>query len=473
MSSLSKKYQTDNFYTAAVKGLLETVYPASDDTPSLYNDARIYFRHTSKLVNQIKVLQDELRDPKQKRRHNEVRNALRKAKDTLESERLLRVKRLQKVVNRVIEMCEGETYAETQLHTSKFLATLFLIDESKAKHFAQFHKRVKPLYKSALILRLMDKVITDNALAEPEIMEFSNCLNRFENSQLWQKRWQQEVATPLITCALIQDIGLQHPDAELIIKGEQNTLDEFRLLEEEDRKRILKLNYQHTMDYLKYGLGALPYDGNDPLEADDFAAVQERNQVLMTSLIKDAFVPKTHIGELLKIPQIYASVIFSTKSDYSHKELPKGYMLVEQLAKKGNLNADVAKCFIDIVGYFPLGFGVCFIPTNEQGTLYSHFDYAIVNHINPKHPAEPNCRAVSRNTKFVANSYNKILPRTHNLYFAANHTKLSTIDKARIKEIASELSGTYVGDRMEQVIPSYWDPHDYFIQKEHQNLWKK
>jgi len=41
-------------------------------------------------------------------------------------------------------------------------------------------------------------------------------------------------------------------------------------------------------------------------------------------------------------------------------------MLIEQLAKKGSLNKQLAEDFLSIVGYFPQGFGITFIPTNEN-----------------------------------------------------------------------------------------------------------
>ena len=94
--------------------------------------------------------------------------------------------------------------------------------------------------------------------------------SRFRGNRYWRDKWKIELGRPLITAALLQDIGLQSPAALTILKGENGDLDEFRLLDESQRKDLLKLNYHFTLKYLTEGLGLPNYVGNDKEERDRF-----------------------------------------------------------------------------------------------------------------------------------------------------------------------------------------------------------
>jgi hypothetical protein len=37
----------------------------------------------------------------------------------------------------------------------------------------------------------------------------------------------------------------------------------------------------------------------------------------------------------------------------------------------------------------------------------------------------------------------------------------------------SQLSSNFTSDAVDELIPSFWEPHDYFSFKKHQNLWSK
>jgi hypothetical protein len=81
-------------------------------------------------------------------------------------------------------------------------------------------------------------------------------------------------------------------------------------------------------------------------------------------LIRDDNSSKQGISEIIKIPQIYSSVIFSTKRDYQRKNLPTAAILISQLGIKKAISSKLSNVFVSIVGQFPLGFGITYIGQN-------------------------------------------------------------------------------------------------------------
>lgn len=467
----------DNTYTQKVKRLIEQVYPAEWGQASLFDDAKLYFYSGIKLIDEKRQIEARLENL------SASKDDLASKKDledkhkfltrTIEESRQARLSSVRQVALRLLELCDGDGYQETQLLSAKFLGTIMLITRGRDRNFARLHQRLKPLYKAVLTLRLADKIIADNKLKHGYLAKFSDAHSRFHGDRECMNRWQNDLAVPLITAALMQDIGLQHPDALEVLYGKDGKKDEFRVLENDERKLLLKLNYNYTLEYIQDGLGLPKYIGNDKAERETFNENQRQINEFISQVVKDAYVSKVGIGELVKIPQIYASIILSTKPDYSRKALPKGYLLIEQLAKKGALNAKMAEAFIAIVGYFPQGFGVTYIPRNEKGVERDHYECAIVTQLNPKHPAEPVCRPVTRGLTYITSIADETVPRSTNLYFKANHKKLMRIGKERLTEIMSSLSANFTQEDIDALVPSCWEPSDYFSVKKYQNLWNR
>ncbi|GMM69424.1 hypothetical protein MTsDn1_27190 [Alteromonas sp. MTD1] len=465
----------DSMYTQQVKQLINMVYPQEAGYGSIFEDARHYFSSAPEQEKQIQTLKAQLANATEKESDSKEQLEAKLKKNTalLNSDRNGRLERLQAVINKIVQLCEGDSFDETQLLSAKFLGTLLLLTRGNEGNFAKIHQRYKPIYKAVLTLRLVDKLLRHKTVAHTYLSKYKNTLSRFDDEQEGFTRWKEALATPLITAALLQDVGLHCPDALNILKGENGDLDEFRLLEETQRKSLLKINFHNTLKYLSEGLGTPTYIGNDKAEREAFNAKQKDAHAFLLSVVKDAFISKTGLGELVKIPQIYVSIVLSTKPDYTRLSLPKGYMLIEQLAKKGSLNKQLAQDFIDIVGYFPQGFGVTFIPVNEKGYEKNQFECAIVTGLNPSNPAEPTCKVVTRNQNYISSGAMEVIPKARNLYFQGNRKKLMRMGKERLMEIINQLSSNVSSDAVEDLVPSFWEPHDFFGYKKHQNLWVK
>jgi len=467
----------DSIYTQQVKQLVNMIYPQETGYGSVFEDASHYFSLTPSLEQHIEDLKAQLKKIEGNKNKEVLAEQLAKlitnSTEKLEEERLSRIERLNAVSTKIIELCEGDNWHETQQLSAKLLGTLMLLTRGPEGNFARVHMRFKPLYKAVLTLRLVDRLLEHDTIAHKYLSKYREAASRFRGNRYWRDKWKTELGRPLITAALLQDIGLQSPAAFTILKGENGDLDEFRLLEESQRKDLLKLNYHFTLKYLSEGLGLPKYVGNNKEERDRFVQTHKEANEFLQQLVKDAFVSKTGLGEIVKIPQIYVSIVLSTKSDYSRMSLPKGYMLIEQLAKKGGLNKQLAQDFVELVGYFPQGFGITYIPMNEKGHEKDQYECAIVVGLNPANPAEPLCKVVTRNQNYITSGTQEIIPKGRNLYFPANRKKLMHVGKDRLSEIMSQLSSNFTPDALDDLVPSFWEPYDFFGFKKHQNLWAK
>ncbi|TKB02441.1 hypothetical protein E5672_15185 [Alteromonas portus] len=467
----------DSIYTQQVKQLINMIYPKDTGYGSVFEDASHYFSLTPSLEQHIEDLKAQLKRIEGNKNKEVLAEQLSKqvknSSEKLEEERLARLERLDAVSTKIIELCEGENWQETQQLSAKLLGTLMLLTRGPEGNFAKVHMRFKPLYKAVLTLRLVDRLLEHDAIAHKYLSKYREAASRFRGNRYWREKWKVELGRPLITAALLQDIGLQSPAAQTILKGENGDLDEFRLLEESQRKDLLKLNYHFTLRYLSQGLGHPVYVGNIKEERERFNQTHKDANEFLLNLVKDAFLSKTGLGEIVKIPQIYVSIVLSTKSDYSRMSLPKGYMLIEQLAKKGGLNKQLAQEFIELVGYFPQGFGITYIPINEKGQEKDQYECAVVVGLNPANPAEPLCKVVTRNQKYITSGVQEIIPKGRNLYFPANRKKLMRVGQDRLGEIMSQLSNNFTPDALDDLVPSFWEPYDFFGFKKHQSLWTK
>ncbi|MHC6646801.1 hypothetical protein ACYTPF_09580 [Alteromonas sp. HB246098] len=467
----------DSIFTQQVKQLINMIYPKDSGFGSVFEDASHYFSLTPSLEQHIEELKAQLKriegNKKKEVLAEQLAQQIRNSSEKLEEERLARLERLDAVSTKIIELCEGDNWQETQQLSAKLLGTVMLLTRGPEGNFARVHMRFKPLYKAVLTLRLVDRLLEHDTIAHKYLSKYREAASRFRGNRYWRDKWKTELGRPLITAALLQDIGLQSPAAQTILKGENGDLDEFRLLEESQRKDLLKLNYHFTLRYLSDGLGQPNYVGNNKEERDRFNQTHKDANEFLLSLVKDAFVSKTGLGEIVKIPQIYVSIVLSTKSDYSRMSLPKGYMLIEQLAKKGGLNKQLAQDFVELVGYFPQGFGVTYIPVNEKGQEKDQYECAIVIGLNPANPAEPLCKVVTRNQKYITSGAQEVIPKGRNLYFPANRKKLMRVGQERLGEIMSQLSSNFTPDAIDDLVPSFWEPYDFFGFKKHQSLWTK
>ena len=99
-------------------------------------------------------------------------------------------------------------------------------------------------------------------------------------------------------------------------------------------------------------------------------------------------------------------------------------MLVDQLGKKGVLNAQLAKAFNSITGLFPQGFGV--LMRDSKGIVFG---------LNPKKMYEPTVLSVLTKDDKPLNSQPATVSKSDNFYFTDTRKKFSEVEKAKIEAL--------------------------------------
>lgn len=456
-----KTEHADTPFVSRIKNLTALVDANDAGKTSLMSHARHFFALTPALKEHINLLDSKIEKVKKTLNHKllqELTDEYQSNVSLYEKECRERSQHINRIIRTILELCEGETYYETQNASARCLGTLLLLTGENNTGYARLHQRLRPLYKAILALRLVDKILADGSLKHPYLSKHKGLLERFDSEEKMDE-WTRYIATPVLTAALLQDIGLNHDSAQQILFGKDRSMDPFREVSDEERKQLLKINYQQTLTFIREGLESTD---DDAIETHHFAV----------ELIQDIFVGKSGIGDLLKIPQIYSSIVLSTKPGYAKNTLPKSYLLIERLAKQQSINARLAAHFISVVGYFPVGFGICFIPLNDKGEEKNNFEYAIVSGLNPELPADPVCKVVSRNQTFCVPVKELRIPVERNLYFNSSKQKLMKINRERLAEIMSQLRSNFSMDDVDNHIPSYWEPHDFFADKKNQGIWR-
>ena len=213
------------------------------------------------------------------------------------------------------------------------------------------------------------------------------------------------------------------------------------------------------MKYVTDGLSVPVYAGNSKEARDKFVIDERVKFQFLQQLVKSSFNPKQTLGNLLKVPQIYSSIIFSTKDSYSYKVLPKVYQVLNKNAELGACSQKVVDALYKITGMFPQGYGVIYMP--QEGRCY---EYAIVNRLYPTVPEQPLCRIATRNLTFIGYGHNIEVKKQSNLYFPHMAKKIARLSKERLNEILELLYSNYQERQKLDLMPRCWHANEFFFQ---------
>ncbi|WP_026376306.1 hypothetical protein [Aestuariibacter salexigens] len=470
----------ESAYTKSIQTLIKDFHQPSDEVISLIKLAEQFFARAEDQQERLEGYEESLAsalkaaggDSKDER----VVKATRRKKDLekeLEEARWERYEHVDAVCHKIIELSEGKDWQETQVLSAKYLGTFYLMSPGEGKNLPSLHQRMKPLYKAVLSVRLLDSLLKQGKVRHPLILKYYDPETRYFAEDKELSPFQKNIVVPLITAAIFQDVGLHHPHALEILKGKHGTLDEFRLLAKTERFDLLKTNIKQSHYFLEHGLGTRRYVGNSKAERDEFIEAQQQQLQFMLALLNDAVSLKHGVGNLLKIPQIYSSVILSTKKKNELENLPKAALLLQKLGNEKSIDPLGAKAMIDIVGIFPQGFGIAYIPKDQFASNPDRYEYAIVNGLNPPDIRIPHCRMVTRNLQFNSFGKNAFISRETNLYYPMARKQLAKLSKERLKEILSTLYSDIGQGEERELLPRFWHPYSFFSYKSFQNLWNK
>jgi len=383
---------------------------------------------------------------------------------------------LQSICFEIIELTEGNSFEETNRKSAQLLGTIQLISPTEGGKVAENNEKCQALYKAILSLRLLDRLLINNEVNDPFIKQ---ALEEFEDKSYAEfdsterLRFTELVKIPIIMSALLQDIGHYHNKGQAIIFGENGEQDPNRTLDVEERKKLLQINYKYTIAYISNGFGIPSYVGNSKAERDQFIIDEQLKHQFIIKLIKNSFKAKQGIGNILKVPQLYVSIVLSVKNNYNYKVLPKVFQVLNKNAELGICSQKAVDALYQIMGMFPQGYGVIHMPEDEMGQQGDCYEYAIVNRLYPQEPENPLCRIATRRLAFISHGHNVEVKKVNNLYYPEMAKKVASLSKERLNEILELLSSNYEERKQLDLLPRCWHANEFFSVKNNQKLWNK
>lgn len=473
-------------YSKLVSSLISRIKDNTVVADSIYERATLYFQQVvdqqaDKLELEQQVFLFENRQQQVGKRDLAlVERNLQQAQAEMQSfqqarteEAYDRIAALKVLCHDILKLCQGESVEETNILSAKLLGSIQLLSPTEGKQIALSNQKSKHLYKAILSLRLLDKLIADGELNNAYILQRIADSNGKKLLVGEYHPFRDDVQIPLLMAALLQDIGSCHPDALAILHGPDGSADEFRVLENDERMALLKISHRECLKYVTYGLGLDKYGGNSREERDQFVKLENDRQQFVLSLLKNAVKPDHGIGNLLKIPQIYTSVVLSTKANFAYETLPKVVLVLEKGVEKGVYSKVAVDALVAITGVFPQGFGITYIPKDSDRQDLDRYEYAIVTGLYPADIRQPICRMVTRNLTYNVSAQGCIIGVENNLYYPQARKKLERISEDRLLEILSQLVSNFEERKKMPLVPKCWHPDEYFSFVKNQNLWNK
>jgi hypothetical protein len=463
------KVSNQTHYTRKVKSLLDRIFGRSPVKDSLLDRAVKYYQEYSSVNAELSRLENS----------PDLQKNLKVFKQQLKSERTSRHTQLLEICLEIIHLTEAESFNECNRKSAQLLGTIALLSPTEGVKVAPQNEINKPLYKAVICLRLLDQLCMSNTIVDSHISPYFKDISPAQYSEFATiapeaySRFIQQVKVPLVMAAILQDIGDFHPDGQLIITGESGVLDPYRVLTVAERKPLLKINYRETVNYFVDGLGLREYVGNCKEDRDQFNKNEQAKLMFIKRLLKTSLTPNTSTGNLLKVPQLYVSIILSTKKNYNYKLLPKVFQSLNQNATKGGCSQEVVDALYKVTGIFPQGFGITYIPIDKRGKQQDIYEYAIVNQLYPEDPLEPSCRLATRQLTFINHGQNSIIKSSQNLYFIETAKKLAYISRERLNQILELLASNYKARQQLDLLPRCWHADVFFSVKNNQKLWDK
>ncbi len=482
---------SDTPFTQQVKELLKSI--SGTVGTSVVLQASDYFSQLQRMQQQIQTYKESIAENTAmlnqqtteknkslyKRRLVAAETTLKRYNDEQRELNLVRHDHLVSVAREVLSLAEGVDFDDTVRKSSRLLGTIQLLSPTEGKQVAESNDRSKQLYKAVLCLRLFDELYANDMIDDPYILkaldnmapsQYKSFINNEDDAY---KEFAETVKIPLIMIAILQDIGNHHPIAKTILYGETLTANPYRVLDQENRKKLLQTNYTQTMKYISQGIGTGKYIGNSKVERDIFDKKEKQKVAFMQSVLKRWANSKDIIGNLLKVPQVYTSIILSTKDNFDYRLLPKVYQILKMNVERGHCREDVVDLLYKITGMFPIGYGVTYIPKDSSGQPLDRFEYAIVTRLYPEKLECPECRVATRSLTFISRGQDIRIEKNSNLYFPTTAKSLSTMSKERLDEILELLASNHQERKKLDVLPRCWHAKEFFSISKNQNLWNK
>lgn len=371
------------------------------------------------------------------------------------------------LAEKLLRFTEGTNHNETLTRSARVLGCLQLTVPVSGRRWRELQFGYKLMYRATLSLRLLDHALQHKLLADPVLQLYYE--QRIAGND--DCPYRLNVQLPLVIAVMLMDAGQLSPDAVTLLTGYSGELDSARSLAPQERAEYLQRCQQASQHLLQSALELLPYRGNSKQERHLHVLLQHQRLNLIRQLIQLQTDPTSLLGNVLKIPQVYSSMVLPGRQRFVYEALPKASLLLKDSVTRGSLNGVMVKHFLRITGIFPQGFGIVFSPLQQDGIVQEKYEMAVVNQLYPDNIAEPLCRIVSRNLQYRRGGHNCQVSVEHNLYFKPARDRLAVVPSQRLEDILARLSADWQPGQLRRFIPRCWHPEQFFSQSEHQNLW--
>ncbi len=388
---------------------------------------------------------------------------------------LQRYNQLYLICQQLLELTEGQHRQETILRSSRLLGTLQLLAPSEGDSMAAMQQKYKPFYKAVLSLRLLDHLLEQKLITNSYILK--KVAQRQEMLMLPDQQsycpFRDDVQIPLLMAVLLQDVGHYHPEAMQLLQaaGQQPN---YRLqFNPAERQHFQEISLQASVRFLLKGIGMPVYRGNSKAERSEFQQNEQEKIAFAATVLRTAGLPGSGVGNLLRIPQVYASAVLPGRARFVYESLPKVALILKKGARSGHYDERMVDQLLTITGIFPQGYGIVYLPKDKTAVSTERYEFAIVNSLYPPSPETPLCRGVTRNLRYRTSGQNLAVSVDHNLYFKPARQKLAVIPEARLQEILSKLSSSFEPAQLRHFLPRCWHPDEFFADPKQQNLWNR
>ncbi|MCH8536415.1 MAG: hypothetical protein LAT66_01470 [Alkalimonas sp.] len=474
MPSLAANPPTASVFLRQLKQLLNALYQPGRRGDSLYHSMQHFFQQEHAQWQKLPELERNWQQARQQSEPQQVRRERQRytrLSHQLEQQRLARLERCMHWCELLLQLSEGTNATETLTRSARLLGSLQLLVPEQPRRAMEVQFSFKIIYKTVLALRLLDHRLQLEQMPA-------------QWQQLWQQRsdgsesavycpFREQIQLPLVMAVLLQDFGQLHPEAQALLKDPTDKLDPLKALTPDVREQFLAISQQACTDVLKQGLGVWPYQGNDKTERSMHVEHQQQRQQWIQQLLDSGHQPGAGSGNLLKVPQVYTSIVMPGRRGFSYEALPKAALLLKEGVKRQLYSAEWVDQLLRITGLFPQGYGLAFIPPRHASQPKDKYEFAIVNALYPEQPEVPHCRIVTRNLQYKNTGKDCLISIPQNLYFRQARKQLEIVPAERLQHILSKLFADHEQRFLRQLLPRCWQPSDFFAQPAHQNLWNK
>lgn len=477
-------------YQEQIRVLLNKLDGRTKHKSSVFEQAETYFLTINdvlskkaaikKKIDALKKLIPTIKDERSKQSHYtsfcSLKDEYSAVVEQQKKERLVRLNNLYNVCDQILEITQGRTFDESINKISRLLGTIQLLSPISGPSVARTNQRHKHLYRAVLALCLVNEAVRQGYRTSDYANAIIGSRKSFDPYSIaitepeFYQEYKERLLLPVLMAAILQDIGLYHPDAKAILYGEENLLNPFRRLDNTQRDALLKINYGEGLKYIAGGIGIPAYKKDDTeLSEAEFEHIEKAKLGFARLIMKSWVKPKDGVGNLLKVPQVYTSIVLATHENYQYALLPKAFAILNKHVEIGMCDKAIVDMLRKILGDFPQGYGIVYVPNNSKSASAEKYELAIVNAIYPKSPTRPNCRAATRKLKYVRNGDNFPMQEDDNLFFPEAQKQLEYLNSEKIQEIINQISGD-VSNRDDR-IPNHWDPTNFFNSFETINIW--